>query len=127
MYLLSEDDVIRIHDQVLNPGELHGLAGNKSLLGALSRVESRLAYGLIKDECDLAATYAVVLSTGHLFNDGNQRTAFRCMDVILQLNGTDIIWDTKIVGQKIIAVAQDKVDEISLSTWLRSLNWALRT
>ncbi|MCY3985193.1 MAG: hypothetical protein OXC72_02010 [Roseovarius sp.] len=60
MYLISEDDVIHIHDQALNPGELQGLAGDKSLSGALSRVELRLACGLIKDAFDLGATCAVV-------------------------------------------------------------------
>ncbi|MCY4317201.1 MAG: Fic family protein [Roseovarius sp.] len=92
MYLISEDDVIHIHDQALNPGELQGLAGDKSLSGALSRVELRLACGLIKDAFDLSATCAVVISTGHVFNDGNKRTAFRC-------------------------VAQGKVDESNLATW----------
>jgi len=87
----------------------------------LSRVEFRLAYGLIKDECDLAATCAMVVSTGHLFNDGNKRTAFRCMDVILRLHGTDAIWDTETVGQTIMDVAQGRVDEIDLAMGLRSL------
>ncbi|MCY4168138.1 MAG: type II toxin-antitoxin system death-on-curing family toxin [Rhodobacter sp.] len=123
MYLLSGNDVIHVHDQVLNPGEPQGLAADESLSGALSRVEFRLAYGLIKDEFELAATYAVVLSTGHLFNDGNKRTAFRCMDVVLRLHGRDVIWDTETVGQKIIEVAQGKVDEIDLAAWLRGLNW----
>ncbi len=122
MYLLSEDDVIHIHDQVLNPDELQGLAGDKSLSGALSRVKFRLAYRLIKDQFDLAAAYAVVISTGHVFNDGNKRTAFRCMDTVLQLHGTDILWNTETVGAKIIDVTQGKVDEINLAAWLRSLS-----
>jgi len=120
VYLLSEEHVIRIHDQVLNPAELQGLAGDKSLSGALSRVEFRLAYGLVKDEFDLAAAYAVVISNGHLFNDGNKRTAFRCMDGVLRLHGTYVIWDIETVGHKIIGVAQGKVDEISLAGWLCS-------
>ena len=121
MYLLSEDDVIHIHDQVLNPDELQGLAGDKSLSGALSRVEFRLTYELIKDEFDLAAVYAVVISTGHVFNDGNKRTAFRCMDAVLQLHGTNIRWNTETVGDKIIDVTQGRVDEINLAAWLRGL------
>ncbi|MEM7241906.1 MAG: type II toxin-antitoxin system death-on-curing family toxin [Pseudomonadota bacterium] len=121
MYLLSEADVEHIHDQVLNPKELKGLAGDKSLSGALSRIDFRLTYGLIKDEFDLAATYAVVIATGHLFNDGNKRTAFRGMDVILRLHGVDIDWETETVGQKIIATAQGQIDEGELATWLRML------
>ena len=122
MYLLSEGDVIHIHDQVLNEGELQGLAQDKSLSGALSRIDFRLTYGLIHDTYDLAATYAVVIATGHLFNDGNKRTAFRCMDVILRLHGHSPQWDTAEVGQMIIQAAQGRIDEVELADRLRALD-----
>ena len=50
--LCTTEEVERIHDRVLNPGELPGLAGDKSLSGALGRVEFRIQYGLIADEFD---------------------------------------------------------------------------
>ena len=75
--LLTPAYVEAIHDAVLNPGELTGAAGDKSLDGALARVDNRLAYGLIVDAFDLAAAYAVAIAQGHCFNDGNKRTAFR--------------------------------------------------
>lgn len=53
--LLSAVIVDTIHDAVLNRGELHGMAGDKSLDGALARVDNRLAYGMITDEFDLAS------------------------------------------------------------------------
>lgn len=121
MYLLSENDVVHIHDLVLNAGELTGQAKDKSLSGALSRIEFRFSYGLIRDVYDLGATYAVVLATGHLFNDGNKRTAFRCMDVVLRLHDIQPKWETEAVGQKMISVAQGQVDEVELAAWLRSL------
>ena len=40
---LTAELVELIHDQVLNPGELSGRARDKSLEGALARVENRLA------------------------------------------------------------------------------------
>jgi hypothetical protein len=46
--LLSVDHIIAIHDEVLEPNELQGMAGDKSLEGALSRVENRLKYGLVE-------------------------------------------------------------------------------
>ena len=46
--LLSVDHIIAIHDDVLEPNELQGMVGDKSLEGALSRVESRLKYGLVE-------------------------------------------------------------------------------
>ncbi|MEO8529989.1 MAG: type II toxin-antitoxin system death-on-curing family toxin, partial [Deltaproteobacteria bacterium] len=83
--LLTADMVEAIHDEVLNPGELPGLAGDKSLDGALARVENRIVYGLMGDAWDVAAAYAVAVAQGHCFNDGNKRTAFRVMQVFLDL------------------------------------------
>ena len=58
-YLLLDAELVEgIHDKVLNPGELPGLALDKSLEGALGRVDNRLYYGMIEDIFDLAAAYA---------------------------------------------------------------------
>jgi death-on-curing protein len=111
--------VVAIHGEVLNPGELQGRAWNKSLEGALARVDNRLAYGLVADVHDLAAAYAVAASRGHCFNDGNKRTAFRAMNAVLMLNGVVPEWDTEEVGQTIIRVAQGLMDEGALAEWLR--------
>jgi death-on-curing protein len=120
LILLSPDLVETIHDAVLNPGELKGRARDKSLEGALARVENRLAYGMIADAFDLAATYAVVIATGHCFNDGNKRTAHQSMDVCLDLNGIEIAWETEEVGRIIIEAAQGKIEAQDLAEWLRA-------
>ena len=117
--LLSVDHIIAIHDEVLEPNELQGMAGDKSLEGALSRVENRLNYGLIEDIYSLAASYAAAVSQAHCFNDGNKRTAFQVMDLILDLNGINAIWDVEEVGQKIVLLSQSKIDEADLAQWLR--------
>ena len=98
--LLSVDHIIAIHDEVLEPNELQGMAGDKSLEGAFSRVENRLKYGLIDDIYSLAASYTVAISQTHCFNDDNKRTAFQVMDIILDLNGISAVWDVAEVGQK---------------------------
>jgi death-on-curing protein len=117
--LLSVDHIIAIHDEVLEPNELQGMAGDKSLEGALSRVENRLNYGLVEDIYSLAASYAVAVSQAHCFNDGNKRTAFQVMDLILDLNGINAIWNVEVVGQKIVLLSQSKLDEADLAQWLR--------
>ena len=117
--LLSVDHIIAIHDEVLEPSELQEMAGDKSLEGALSRVDNRLKYGLIDDIYSLAASYAAAISQAHCFNDGNKRTAFQVMDLILDLNGINVIWDVKAVGQKIVLLSQSKLDEADLAQWLR--------
>jgi len=117
--LLSPELVEALHDRALNPGELPGRARDKSLEGALARVENRVAYDLIGDAFDLAAAYAAAISQGHCFNDGNKRTAFDAMNFCLELHGIVIAWQTEIVGDKIIRLAQRQIDEAELAHWLR--------
>ncbi len=117
--ILTAELVEAIHDAVLNPGELTGRALDKSLEGALARVENRLAYDLISDAYDLAAAYAVAIAQGHCFNDANKRTAHQSMDVCLDLNGIQIAWTVSEIGPVIIRAAQRLLDEGELAEWLR--------
>ena len=117
--LLSVDHVIAIHDEVLELHELQGMARDKSLEGALSKVDNRLKYGLMEDIYSLAASYAVAVSQAHCFNDGNKRTAFQVMDLILDLNAINAIWGAEAVRQKIVLLSQSKLDEADLAQWLR--------
>jgi death-on-curing protein len=118
--ILTPDMVEAIHDAVLNPGELPGRALDKSLEGALARVDNRLAYGLIEDIFDLAAAYCVAVAQGHCFNDGNKRTAFRVMQVVLDLNGrSEPPLPPETLGDVIIRVAQRQIEEAALAEWLR--------
>jgi len=119
--ILGTQDILQIHENVINPNELQGLAPDKSLDATLTRVENRIRYGMIRDEYDLAACYAVVIAVGHVFNDAKKRTALRSMDICLQLNGIFLKYDTVEMGQTIINVAQKRIDEIELSYYLRSL------
>lgn len=117
--LLSVDIVIALHDAALNPAEIPGLAKDKSLDGALGRVDNRLVYGMITDVFDLAAAYATAISRGHCFNDGNKRTAFDSMNFCLDLHGIELTWDTEEAGNRIIALAQGIIQEEDLADWLR--------
>lgn len=118
--LLSVEDVVTLHDTVIHSGELQGLAGGKSLEGALSRIDFRITYGVIADVFDLASVYVVAISQGHVFNDANKRTAYATMELCLNLQGERIDFDTEEVGDVIIKVAQGHMDESELATWLRT-------
>lgn len=118
--LPSAELVEEIHDIVLNPGELPGRARDKSLDGALARVENRLAYGMVEDVYALAAAYAMAIAQGHCFNDANKRTAFRVMQVILDWNGgSEPDVPEHVIGDRIIALAQGLIDDGHLADWLR--------
>jgi death-on-curing protein len=116
---LTADQVVALHDAVLNPGELPGLALDKSLEGALARVDNRLAYGMIEDAFDLAAATALAIAQGHCFNDANDRTAHQAMDTVPDLNGIQIAWTADEIGPVIIRVAQRLMDEGQRADWLR--------
>ncbi|MAZ30051.1 type II toxin-antitoxin system death-on-curing family toxin [bacterium] len=118
-FLLTAQDVIDLHDEVLNPGELVGLAKDKSIEAAIGRVDWRINYGAVNDEFDLAAAYVVAIAQAHAFNDANKRTAFAALDTLLAGNGIVVTWQVKEVGDIIIDVAQGNVDEDQLARWLR--------
>lgn len=117
--LLTTEEVTALHETVLNDGELTGLAKDTSLADALSRVEFRVAYGMIKNECDLAAMYAVAISQAHAFRDGNKRTAHAAMEFVLLAHDVNLPFDTQTVGDIIIQTAEGKLDEVELAAWLR--------
>jgi prophage maintenance system killer protein len=72
-----------------------------------------------------SVTYLGVKSSPHQFscrcksNDGNKRTSFQVLDIILDLNGIQVLWDVEVVGQKIIQVSQSLLDEEDFMIWLR--------
>ena len=121
MNYLSSERVIAIHEQVLGPDELQGMARNKSIESVLARVDNRVAYGMIEDVFELAACYACYIAVGHVFNDGNKRTAFTAMDTCLRINGVELDFDIAKASEMIIKAAQGIVDEKELADWLRIL------
>ena len=42
----------------------------------------------------------MAVSQAHCFNDGDKRTVFQVMELILDLNGIHAVWDVEEVGQK---------------------------
>ena len=88
--LLSVVQIIAIHDEVLALNDLQEMVGNKSLEGALSKVDKQFNCGLMDDIWSLAASYAAAISQAYCFDDANKRTAFQVMDLILDLNGINV-------------------------------------
>lgn len=117
--MFSIAEVIALHDRAIAQKELQGLAVGKSLDGALARIEHRIQYGVIGDVFDLAATYAMAIAQGHVFNDANKRTAYACMHLCLIKHGVHIAFQVETVGAVIIKVARGEMDERELAQWLR--------
>jgi len=121
VHYLTADQIVAIHEHVISPKELQGMARNKSIEAVIGRIENRLAYGLVGDVFDLAACYACYIAVGHCFHDANKRTAHSSMQIVLTLNGINIEYEVEQLGDKIIEAAQGIVEEDELAAFLRSL------
>jgi death-on-curing protein len=120
MIFLSVEQIVEIHEAVIDDNELQGMARDKSLDAIVARIDNRIAFGMVADVFELAACYACYVAVGHAFHDANKRTAFTAMDICLALNGISLEYDAEEVGALVVKAAQGIVDEVELAEWLRS-------
>lgn len=112
---LSVDDVRQFHDSILEPGQLTGEVSSRPIESVLARVENQVAYGQIQpDTLQIAATYAVVISRAHSFNDGNKRTALMSMLAFLDDHGFSLEIDDYLLAERMEACAAGKIDDYGL-------------
>lgn len=119
--LLTAAQIVRIHDRILFPGEVTGMAGDKNIESSVDRVENRIMYEGITAPEDIAAAYALAVSRGHFFNDGNKRTAYRVMTVAMHLNSGVYpdLGTTAETGDLIVKMARGDLPETELAALLR--------
>ncbi|HID9413501.1 TPA: type II toxin-antitoxin system death-on-curing family toxin [Proteus mirabilis] len=91
MIWVSAQEVIAFHDRILQrfPG-VAGMPDPGRAEALIYRVQNRKHYEGITDLFELAATYWVAIARGHIFNDGNKRTAFFVTMTFLYRNGIRI-------------------------------------
>ncbi|EMP4352368.1 type II toxin-antitoxin system death-on-curing family toxin [Proteus mirabilis] len=91
MIWVSAQEVIAFHDRILQrfPG-VSGMSDPGRAEALIYRVQNRKHYEGITDVFELAATYWVAIARGHIFNDGNKRTAFFVTMTFLYRNGIRI-------------------------------------
>lgn len=71
------------------------------------------------DIFDLAAAYAFALCKGHVFNDGNKRTAHAVAAVFLEINGWSQDVPQPDIVHVMIGVADGSIGEDALAVWFR--------
>jgi len=88
MKWVSANEVIAFHDRILQclPG-VKGMPDPGRAEAIIYRVQNRFHYEGVRDVFELAATYWVAIARGHIFNDGNKRTAFFITMAFLARNG----------------------------------------
>jgi death on curing protein len=111
--------VLAIQDLLIaEHGGLPGLRDRGLLESAIEAPKQLHAHGT-QDMHALAARYAVGISRNHPFVDGNKRAAFTCAAVFLARNGWRITATQVDVVETMVALADRRIDEPQLISWLR--------
>ncbi|HTD59049.1 MAG TPA: type II toxin-antitoxin system death-on-curing family toxin [Gemmatimonadaceae bacterium] len=86
---------------------------------ALARPQQKYVYDPDTDIAQLAAAYAFGIAMSHPYSDGNKRTAFLVAAIFLELNGYDLGRADDDVVETMRAVADKRMTEIQLASWIR--------
>lgn len=120
IHTLDAEHIRLIHDEVLaETGGLPGVCPDKSLEATIFRIDNHIFYGGNLGLYDIAALYATAIAQGHVFNDGNKRTAMVAMLAFLELNGVDIVVPDQCLVDLMIRVAEKQVSREDLALWLK--------
>lgn len=117
---LTSIQITEVHDTILERS--FGLKKTKpgySVDALVGRIQSNLTYQSFSSIEEVAALYAEVISRGHVFNDGNKRTALLSMLIFLELNGYSIACNEDAVADQIVFLADGKSDLKRFSVWLK--------
>ena len=123
---LTIPEIIAVNRQVTGKyGGRHGFLSRESL-GSLEHTLVQLQgslYGepLYPTLIAKAAFLCIRLAQGHFFLDGNKRTAFECCKIMLQLNGLHLIIDHADVVDRMVAIAEKRMDLSDVERWLSDM------
>ena len=120
---LDGNEILLIHDSILE--DHAGLKGSRrdlSVDALVGRIHSNLTYQASEFTTieSVAALYAEVIAKGHVFNDGNKRTALLCMVTFLELNDLTFDVDEEKLADKMVEVAEGLITHKSLAQWLKT-------
>lgn len=120
--MIDADFVIGVHDDILAAlGGLPGVAGGGrgSIEAAIARIENHAHYAGLDDVLGIAGMYAEAISRGHIFNDGNKRTALACALTYLESQGIHVKRDP-VLEDATVMLAQGTWDKDDFA-WLLGL------
>lgn len=88
---ISAEEIIQFHDRLLSvtPG-VTGMPDPGRAEALLYRVLNKHEYEGVSDIWMLAAMHLLAISRGHIFNDGNKRTALFITLLFLRRNGVSL-------------------------------------
>lgn len=117
---LSRQVVVSLHDlMIARYGGSDGIRDKGLLESALARPLNLASYG-DPDTADLAALYAVAIARNHPFIDGNKRTAFSALTLLLALNGLELEAPEVEAVTIMLRLAANDISDEDFTAWVRS-------
>jgi death-on-curing protein len=118
---IEADDAILINLQLI--GAFGGLAAGARegnlLLAASARPLNQRHYAETRPSLfELAAAYTFGIARGHVFHDGNRRTAYTTAIAFLRKNGVDVAPPGGEIVETTVALAEGALDEDAYAGWL---------
>jgi death on curing protein len=120
---LTAEDVFDAHEAALHYGGQPGLISENSVLSAIARPYTEFGgRKLFRSMPEKAAALVEALAgRNHGFTDGNKRTAFICVNILLNNSGwqfTDRVSDTEI-EEIMVRIAIPNIGFEELVSWFR--------
>jgi death-on-curing protein len=114
--------VLALHErQLAEHGGGSGIRAQDMLDSALMRPQQKWAYGQPPPDIPaLAAAYAFGIARNHPFIDGNKRTAWVALRLMLKLNGWDLQAPQIDKLRTMLALAAGELSEDALTDWVRA-------
>ena len=101
-------------------GGADGVRDQGLLESALARPQNLFAYGPAETGLvELAAAYAVGISSNHPFVDGNKRTAMQVSFVFLESNGASVTATQEEACVTFLQLAAGEITEAELGRWFK--------
>lgn len=106
LQIISAEEIIAFHDRLLRvtPGVV-GMPDPGRAEALMYRVLNRIEYEGVTDVWLLAAMHLLAISRGHIFNDGNKRTALFITLLFLKRNGITLAANQDYVAMTVEAAA----------------------
>lgn len=119
---ISADNCVAIHRRVIAQfgGLDAGVRDENLFQAALARPLNKWHYEDPKpDIFALAAAYAFGLAKGHVFHDGNKRTAYVVSLTFLAVNGVECAPEQADIVSTMVGLASGSIDEHEIGRWFR--------
>jgi death-on-curing protein len=116
---IREIEALAFHSQQISLfGGSDGLRDRGLLDSALARPKNLFAYAdRVLTMAELAAAYAVGISSNHPFVDGNKRTAMQVAFVFLEFNGYPVTASQEEACVTFLSLAAGEMTEAELAFW----------